>query len=145
MESRKRILGEEHPDTLSSMANLAATYQNQGYWKEAEQLGAQVVESSKRILGEGHPDTLSSMASLSTTYWNHGYWKEAEQLDIQVMESRKRILGEHHPDTMRSIANLAANAGTKEVEQRQSGWMFKSWRATKGFLERKSRYSESTN
>ena len=28
METRKRVLGEEHPDTLSSMANLASTYRN---------------------------------------------------------------------------------------------------------------------
>src|SRR3954469_21221439 len=29
-------LGAEHPDTLTSMANLASTYRNQGRWKEAE-------------------------------------------------------------------------------------------------------------
>jgi hypothetical protein len=26
MESRKRVLGEEHPDTLTSMANMASTF-----------------------------------------------------------------------------------------------------------------------
>ena len=29
MEIRKRVLGAEHPDTLTSMANLASTYRNQ--------------------------------------------------------------------------------------------------------------------
>jgi hypothetical protein len=29
-DTRKRVLGVEHPDTLTSMANLAATYSNQG-------------------------------------------------------------------------------------------------------------------
>jgi Tetratricopeptide repeat len=38
METRKRVLGKEHPDTLTSMANLASTYGNQGRWKEAEEL-----------------------------------------------------------------------------------------------------------
>ena len=38
MKTRKRVLGEEHPDTLASMGNLASTYQNQGRWKEAEKL-----------------------------------------------------------------------------------------------------------
>jgi hypothetical protein len=28
METRKRVLSDEHPDTLSSMANLASTYWN---------------------------------------------------------------------------------------------------------------------
>ena len=38
MEKRKDILGKEHPDTLSSMESLAATYRNQGKWNEAEAL-----------------------------------------------------------------------------------------------------------
>jgi len=38
METRKRVLGEEHPDSLTSMNNLASTYWNQGRFKEAEEL-----------------------------------------------------------------------------------------------------------
>ncbi|KZL81689.1 kinesin light chain 3, partial [Colletotrichum incanum] len=30
METRKTKLGADHPDTLTSMANLASTYRNQG-------------------------------------------------------------------------------------------------------------------
>jgi len=30
METRVRVLGEEHPSTLTSMANLASTFWNQG-------------------------------------------------------------------------------------------------------------------
>ena len=38
MEMSKRVLGQGHPDTLASMANLAPMYRNQGRWKEAEEL-----------------------------------------------------------------------------------------------------------
>ena len=31
-------MGKEHPDTLTSMANLASIFVNQGRWKEAEEL-----------------------------------------------------------------------------------------------------------
>jgi hypothetical protein len=55
METRKRVLGVEHPSTLTSMANLASTYMNQGRWKEAEQLNVQVMETRKRVLGAKHP------------------------------------------------------------------------------------------
>jgi hypothetical protein len=64
METRKRVLGEEHPDTLTSMANLASTYRNQGRWKEAEELEVQVMETRKRVLDDEHPDTLTSVANL---------------------------------------------------------------------------------
>ncbi|KAL8815792.1 MAG: hypothetical protein Q9223_005111 [Gallowayella weberi] len=121
METSQRVLGEEHPDTLTSMANLASTYRNQGRWKEAEELEVQVLEISQRVLGEEHPFTLTSMANLASTYWNQGRWKEAEELDVQVMETRKRVLGEEHPDTLTSMANLASiywNQGRwKEAEE----------------------------
>ena len=51
METRKRVLGQEHPSTLARMANLASTYQIQGRCKEAEELGVQVMETSLRVLG----------------------------------------------------------------------------------------------
>ncbi|KAL5359328.1 hypothetical protein BJX96DRAFT_183673 [Aspergillus floccosus] len=40
-ETIKRLLGPEHPDTLTSMHNLASIYRNQGRWKEAEELQMQ--------------------------------------------------------------------------------------------------------
>lgn len=48
-----RVLGQEHPDTLTSMANLASTYRKQGPWKEAEELNVQVMETRKRVLAPG--------------------------------------------------------------------------------------------
>ena len=38
MELRKQLLGAEHPDTLRSMGNLAATYSKQGRLEKAETL-----------------------------------------------------------------------------------------------------------
>jgi hypothetical protein len=34
-EKMKRLLGDSHPDTLTSMSNLASTYRNQGRWNDA--------------------------------------------------------------------------------------------------------------
>jgi hypothetical protein len=43
VETKKRVLGAEHPSTLISMGNLTSTFWNQRRWKEAEELGVQVV------------------------------------------------------------------------------------------------------
>jgi hypothetical protein len=51
METRKRVLGEEHPDTLTSMNNLAWTWNHQGRHDEAMELMAECVERTKGILG----------------------------------------------------------------------------------------------
>ncbi|KAK3394971.1 Tetratricopeptide repeat-domain-containing protein [Podospora didyma] len=74
MKTRKTKLGADHPDTLTSMGNLALTYGNQGRWEEAEKLFVQVMETSKTKLGADHPDTLMSMNNLASTYRNQGRW-----------------------------------------------------------------------
>jgi hypothetical protein len=69
---RKRTLGEEHPNTLSVMANLAISYSNQGQTHEATELEMKVIEVRKRTLGEEHLNTLSVMANLAISYSNQG-------------------------------------------------------------------------
>ncbi|GKZ26792.1 hypothetical protein AbraCBS73388_003177 [Aspergillus brasiliensis] len=121
LELHKHMLGPEHPDTLTSKANLASTYWNQGRWKDAEELGVQVLELRKQVLGPEHSSTLTSMANLASTYWNQGRWKEAEELGVQVLKLCKHVLGPKHPDTLTSMANLAStyrNQGRwKEAEE----------------------------
>ena len=80
METRKRVLGEEHPDTLDSMANLASTFSNQGRWRETEELEVQVIKTRKRVLGEEHPDTLTSMNNLAHTWRSQGCNEDAISL-----------------------------------------------------------------
>jgi tetratricopeptide (TPR) repeat protein len=107
LESRKKLLGDEDPSTLSCMANLALSFRDQGRWKEAEVLLVKVMETRKRVFEDEHPDTVTSMGNLALTYWDQGRWKEAEELEKEVIEARKRMLGDEHPDTLTSIANLA--------------------------------------
>jgi tetratricopeptide (TPR) repeat protein len=108
MKVRKKILGDEHGDTLDGMAMVGLAYTLNGRWDEAEKLDVQVMETSKTKLGVDHPDTLTSMANLAATFRNQGRWDEAEKLEVQVMETRKTKLGVDHPDTLTSMANLAS-------------------------------------
>ncbi|KAJ5449478.1 uncharacterized protein N7458_005927 [Penicillium daleae] len=55
MEISKTKLGEDHPSTLTSMANLASTYWKQGRLKQAEKVFVQVMEICKTKLGEDTP------------------------------------------------------------------------------------------
>jgi hypothetical protein len=80
MEMSKKKLGADHPDTLTSMANLASTYRNQGRWDAAKELFVQVMETSKKKLGADHPDTLTSMNNLAFTW--KGTSKETEAIRL---------------------------------------------------------------
>lgn len=57
-ETRKTKLGADHPDTLTSIGDLASTYRNQGRLEEAEQLDMQVRKTRRQILGSGHLNVL---------------------------------------------------------------------------------------
>ena len=80
MKTKKRVLEVEHPNTLSSMANLTSTYRNQGRWNETEELEVQMMKTRKRMLETEHPNRLSSMTNLALTYGEQGRWNEAEEL-----------------------------------------------------------------
>jgi tetratricopeptide (TPR) repeat protein len=58
LETRRRVLGADHHETLSSMNGLGTHYLSQGRYAEAEPLYLATLETSKRVLGDHHPDTL---------------------------------------------------------------------------------------
>jgi len=65
METRKQILGPEHPSTLNSMANLAFTWKSLGKEKDAVLLMTNCVQLRTQHLGPNHPRTISSMTTLA--------------------------------------------------------------------------------
>ena len=84
-EARERVLGPEHPDTLSSGNNLAAGYRAAGRIDDAIRLYEQTLEVSERVLGPEHPDTVVSRNNLATSY------RAARRVDDAVrLESRSK-------------------------------------------------------
>ncbi|KAH0555801.1 hypothetical protein GP486_006255 [Trichoglossum hirsutum] len=66
LEARQRTLGNEHPDTLMAINNLASSYSDLGRRQEAMELGEKVLEARQRTLGNEHPDTLTTINLLSS-------------------------------------------------------------------------------
>ena len=48
LEKRRRILGDEHPDTLTTMHNLATTYRAQGRNVEAATIEEELEKQSEK-------------------------------------------------------------------------------------------------
>jgi len=57
LAARERVLGAEHPSTLTSVNNLAVLYESQGRHAEAEPLYQRALDGMERVLGKDHPDT----------------------------------------------------------------------------------------
>ncbi|PGG99208.1 hypothetical protein AJ79_08638 [Helicocarpus griseus UAMH5409] len=64
METRKTKLGFDHPDTLTSMNNLAFTWKSMGRHGDALSLIQTCSTLQRRVLGPDHPDTVSTLQAL---------------------------------------------------------------------------------
>jgi len=104
----RRVLGSEHPDTLTIMSNLAATLSDQGDLEGAREMEEEVLEIKRQILGSEHPDTLTIMSNLAVTLHGQGDLAGARKIMEEVLEITRQILGSEHPDTLASMSNLAA-------------------------------------
>jgi hypothetical protein len=59
------VLGEDHPDTLTSASNLAVDLHELGETQAAQELHEDTLARRRRVLGEDHPDTLTSARNLA--------------------------------------------------------------------------------
>ena len=102
-----KILGDDHPDALTSRNNLAGAYKSAGRLDEAIPLYEQVLADSARVLGDNHPHTLTSRDNLAGAYRAAGRLGEAIPLFEGVLADSARVLGDNHPHTLTSRNNLA--------------------------------------
>ncbi|KAJ7931934.1 P-loop containing nucleoside triphosphate hydrolase protein, partial [Mycena leptocephala] len=107
LEQRKHFQGDDHPDTLRAMGNLASTYHTSGKFHKAEELEFLVLEKRRQVLGDDHPDTLLAMGNLGWTYHQLGQFQKAEELQVIALEKRQNFLGDDHPDSMHTMRKLA--------------------------------------
>jgi non-specific serine/threonine protein kinase/serine/threonine-protein kinase len=102
---RRRELGEEHPDTLAALCELALLYNCQNKYADAEALYIRVLEGRRRVLGDEHPDTLIATFYLARLHIHQGKLAQAEPESIQALLSLRRVLGEEHPKSLESLYN----------------------------------------
>lgn len=89
LETRERLLGAEHPDTLASMNTLATLLESQGDYSGAGQLLRRALEISERVLGLDHQETLSSTNNLAIVLGINGNYATAEALLLRASRGEK--------------------------------------------------------
>src|SRR4051812_36651174 len=107
-ELRRIHLGEEHPMTLESMAEL-------GFVTDDPFLCARVLEIRRRVLGNDHPDTRDSMFYLGMVLREKGEIARSVVLLRDCVEAERKARGEDDAITAYTIHCLAStlmlNAG----------------------------------
>jgi tetratricopeptide (TPR) repeat protein len=104
----ERVLGPDHPDTLTSRDNLAVAYDSAGRLEQAIPLQEQTLADRMRVLGADHPDTLTSRDNLAVAYREAGRLEEAIPLFEKTLADCEQVLGADHRQTLSTRDNLAS-------------------------------------
>lgn len=117
LDTRRRVLGPEHADTLTALDTFATVIQDQSRLDEAEPLFRRCLEARRRVLGPEHPDTLSSASNLGVLVQLRGRLDEAESLLRSCLEVERRVNGSEHIRTLGAMQNL----GSVYIEMGRNG------------------------
>ena len=88
LAARRRLLGDEHPDTLMTMNGLAWMLKAKGDFAGARGLEEELLATRRRLLGDKHLDTLRTVLDLATTLSAQGDPAGARVLYEQVLAIR---------------------------------------------------------
>jgi len=105
---RRRMIGNDHPETITSLQSLATVLTALGRWREAEPMFKESLDRSRRVLGKDDPLTMSALNCYAVVLKNLGRVGESEPLFKQALDQRRTVLGEEHPDTITSRSNYAS-------------------------------------
>jgi tetratricopeptide (TPR) repeat protein len=108
LDVREKMLGQEHPDTLTSVSQLGSVLESQGKYDAAEVLHRRALEGYEKVLGREHPHTLIGVSNLGSVLESQGKYDEAEAMYRRALEGSEKVLGREHPDTLASVGNLGS-------------------------------------
>jgi hypothetical protein len=91
---RERLLGKEHPDTLTSLGNLSAALGGLHQYAEAEVLDRRVLEARRRIGKPGDRATLLAGYNLAVNLVNQGKARRALPLAREIAKEAEQYLPE---------------------------------------------------
>jgi eukaryotic-like serine/threonine-protein kinase len=97
-----KVYGEEHPETMDCVINLAEHWLTFGKVDSAETALRRVLPVAERTLGPEHPLTLHALVDLGWVYRARGDYAKAEGYYRETAVRRRRSLGPEHPDAIRA-------------------------------------------
>jgi tetratricopeptide (TPR) repeat protein len=106
LQIRKKLLGNEHWITSTSLIDLGWLYREKGDNARAETLYQQALTLRKRVLGEDHPWYGAALNNLGWLHTYRGEYERAEKLFRQAATIHRRAEGEGSSNYKTSLNNL---------------------------------------
>ncbi|PZN71805.1 MAG: hypothetical protein DM484_25560 [Candidatus Methylumidiphilus alinenensis] len=94
-------------DSITSIAELARQYYDQGHYQLAVRLFRRAMQMSHRFFGPDTPNTLTLRGNHASALQAAGRYGEALAFSLDLLADRERVCGSEHPDVANSFNNLA--------------------------------------
>lgn len=112
LETRRRVLGRRHPDTLLSVSNIGYLYREMGDFGAAEPFWRETLDGFRQVFGDEHWDTLISVINLGLLLRDQGRFQETIEL-VAPIEPLARAT--FQGDNARRLASLLTALGRARV------------------------------
>jgi len=104
---KKKVLGEEHPNTATTYNNIAVVYKNRCNYELALEYYGKALSINEKVLGAEHPDTATTCNNMAVAYHKTGDYELASEYFSKALTIREKVLGKDHPATAATYNNLA--------------------------------------
>jgi non-specific serine/threonine protein kinase/serine/threonine-protein kinase len=104
---RQRLLGDDHVETLDSLALLAYLDNGQADYKSAARRYSAVLDARRRLLGPRHRDTLRAMNQVASIDSAEGRIAQAEARYTEALAIEREVLAPDDGVTLQAMVNLA--------------------------------------
>ena len=133
LAARQRSLGEDHPDTLRSLHNMATVLDALGRDAEAEPMYLKVIATKRRVLGEHHAQTAVSNWRLAQMYVEQKRYTDASHRR-SLVQRLLQSFGADRTETRDVVDDLLVRLYTESGQTRlASQWRVKQ-RPEKGLM-----------
>jgi hypothetical protein len=102
----RRMLGNEHPETIDAITNLALHHSEMGNMEAALVLSEEAVTLTRKTHGMEHEEAGHALISLAAVHSLMQNYELAKPLHLEALKMRRRLLGSEHLDTMNSMFGL---------------------------------------
>ncbi|KAK6497455.1 hypothetical protein TWF481_011863 [Arthrobotrys musiformis] len=106
LAGREKILGEDHPKTLTTINNIAGGLSYQGKYNEAMQWYERAFAGREKVLGSDNLDTVTTINDMAWVVGTLGKYDEALQWYERALAGEK-ALGKDHPAILVAVNDMA--------------------------------------
>jgi len=105
LDITEHVYGSDHPNTGTSLNNLAGLLKDKGDYEAAEPLYRRALEITEHGYGSDHPNTGRSLNNLAGVLYKQGNLNAAAPLYHRKLVINEKNLGPDHPDLARDLQN----------------------------------------